>query len=636
MVSQSLAANYYALMTLAQAVSGPWQQPYKRRWIMAAGFAVLAMAVVSLWGSGYANSFYLSEAHARGNNTLRLAVAVLRGHMSRYKNLPQVIANFEQIRELAADPANPERIEAVNLYLKEINDQFESSDIYVMSEDGTTIAASNFDSPAPFVGENFRYRPYFYNAMVGGDARFFALGTTSFKRGYYFGAPVMVDGRALGVVAVKVDVDSIEETWQGSDYKIVVNDPEGIIFMSSHPAWLYHSLLPLTPERLERTARTRRYANAGLHELSYSSAREGPHQLFRFAEQTAPGEYLVVSEEMPEADWTVSVLLDTASARAQAITLTIIALLGIALGTLAATVYGQRRARLSERLELQREAKELLERRVLERTAELASVNLKLEGEIAERTATEEMLRKTQSDLVQAGKLAALGQMSAALSHEFNQPLAAAKNYADNALVLIERGRIDDARANVGRISGLIDRMSSISRHLRNFARKPNQKLGPVLLDDVVPDALEIISWRLKAGDISISVDLDSAPLAVIAGPIRLQQVLVNIISNAIDAAESGTDRRIELSGRRKGDLVQITVRDYGPGIAPGLAERIFDPFFTTKGVGKGLGLGLSISYNIIKDFGGALRAENPEGGGALFIIELRAADAEILTEAAQ
>jgi two-component system C4-dicarboxylate transport sensor histidine kinase DctB len=623
-------------MTLAQAISAPWQQPYKRRWLVAIGFAVLAMAAAAIWGGGYAQRFYLAEANARGLNTLRLAVAVLRGQTARYENLPEVIANFEEVEALIADPDNPELIGWVNLYLKEINSQFESSDIYLMADDGTTIAASNFDTPVPFVGENFRYRPYFYDAIDGGEGRFFALGTTSFKRGYYFGAPVVVDGTPRGVVAVKADVDSIEETWRGGDFKIVVTDPEGIIFMTSHPGWLYNSLLPLTPERLARTAETRRYADAELRELPYTRSDDGHYPLIRIEERETAGEYLIVSETMPEADWTVSVMLDTASARAQAATATIIALLAIALGTLAAAIYIQRRARLQERLHLQREAKELLERRVAERTAELASVNLKLEEEVTERRATEQMLRKTQSDLVQAGKLAALGQMSAALSHEFNQPLAAGKNYADNALVLIERGRVDEARLNVDRISGLMDRMAAISRHLRNFARNPNEKLAPVPLEQVVEDTLEILNWRIKAADIALTVQLGDEPLAVVAGPVRLQQVLVNILTNAIDAVETGTDRRIELVARRHGERIAITIRDHGPGVPASLAERIFDPFFSTKGVGKGLGLGLSISYNIIKDFKGDLRVENHPEGGALFTIELKASRAEIVTEAAQ
>src|SRR5690606_27545340 len=245
-------------MTLAQAIGVPWQQPYKRRWLVAAGFALFAMAAVAMWGSGYANSFYFAEAHARGTNTLRLAVAVLRGHMARYENLSEVIANFDEIEALIADPRNPALIDEVNEYLKEINTQFESSDIYLMIDDGTTIAASNYDQPAPFVGENFRYRPYFYDAMDRGEGRFYALGVTSFKRGYYFGSPILIDGVPRGVVSVKIDLDSIEETWRSDDFKIVVSDPEGIIFLTSHPSWLYNSLLPLTPERLARTDETRR------------------------------------------------------------------------------------------------------------------------------------------------------------------------------------------------------------------------------------------------------------------------------------------------------------------------------------------------------------------------------------------
>jgi len=169
--------------------------------------------------------------------------------------------------------------------------------------------------------------------------------------------------------------------------------------------------------------------------------------------------------------------------------------------------------------------------------------------------------------------------------------------------------------------------MASISRHLRNFARKPNEKLGPIGLDAVVDDTLEIVAARLKAADATLDVDLGRHPPAVVAGPVRLQQVLVNIITNAADAVEGQRNRTIELKARRKGGRVLLTVRDHGPGVPASIAERIFDPFFTTKGVGKGLGLGLSISYNIVKDFGGSLSVTNHADGGAVFRIELDAAE---------
>lgn len=216
--------------------------------------------------------------------------------------------------------------------------------------------------------------------------------------------------------------------------------------------------------------------------------------------------------------------------------------------------------------------------------------------------------------------------MSAALSHELNQPLAATRTYADNAGILIGRGRIDEAREAVGRIASLVDRMASISRHLRNFARKPNQKLGPVPLDEAVRDTLEIVAWRLKAAGAELAVDLGPAVPVVHAGPVRLQQVLVNIITNAADAVEGLPDRRIELRARPDGERVRIAIADRGPGVPEAIAGRIFDPFFSTKGVGKGLGLGLSISYNIIKDFGGSLTVARRADGGTVATIVLDAA----------
>src|SRR5690606_8752539 len=281
----------------------------------------------------------------------------------------------------------------------------------------------------------------------------------------------------------------------------------------------------------------------------------GEHALMTIEDDGEAREFLVVAETMPEADWTVSVLLDTASARAQALGVVILAALLLCLAALSTAIVLQRRMRLRERLEVERIAHEQLERRVLERTAELAKVNEQLEEEIAERRATEAMLRQTQNELIQASKLAALGQMSAALSHEFNQPLTAARNYASNALVLLERGRSEDARDNVSRISSLIERLASISRHLRNFARKPRQKLGPVGLEQVIRDTLEIIDWRIRAAGAELVVDLGSTPITVTAGPIRLQQVLVNIISNAVDAVSETDDRRIELAAREAGGL---------------------------------------------------------------------------------
>ncbi|RVO21492.1 sensor histidine kinase, partial [Sinorhizobium meliloti] len=446
-------------------------------------------------------------------------------------------------------------------------------------------------------------------------------GTTSLKRGYYFGAPVRVGGEIRGVIVFKVDIETIEASWQGGEYRIFVSDPEGIIFMSGNPAWLYAGILPLTPDRLARTEGSRRYADARLRPLPAVQSELSGHRLLRVSEGSER-EYLALSHYMPEADWTVNVLTDTASVRTQALTTVAAVMLLLCLAALAIAIIIQRRTRLRERILMQEQAQEELERRVEERTADLARVNSQIEAEIAERRLTEQQLRQTQADLIQAGKLAGLGQMSAALSHEFNQPLAAAKTYADSAALLIERGRTAEASDNIRRISGLIDRMASISRHLRNFARKPNEKLGPVRLDEVVRDTLEIVETRLKAAGAEMDIDIGDE-LVVLAGSVRLQQVLVNVISNAADAVEGLDDRKLSVRAWREGGRAVLTVRDRGAGVAPAVAQRIFDPFYTTKGVGRGLGLGLSISYNIIKDFGGSLTVSNHSEGGAVFRIEL-------------
>jgi two-component system C4-dicarboxylate transport sensor histidine kinase DctB len=596
------------------------------RWIIVVCVCLVLGVVALTKGSELVAENYMDEASDQASTTLRLAVSALGGHLNRYEPLPALIADHDDIEELVSNPANQEMRDRANVYLKDINSLLKSSDIYIMTLDGETIAASNYDGPTSFVGQNFSYRPYFQDAAKGRQSRFFALGTTSHKRGYYFASPISVGGAIRGVIVFKVDIEGIEASFGNGENRILVSDPEGIIFMTGTPEWLYSALMPLTPARIARTEASRRYANAALRELPSKRSLLGPHELLTVAGDESEHEYLVLSQLMQEAGWTVSVLIDTGSMRNQVKTTIVAALLCLCLAGFAIAAFLQRRKRVKERMVLQAEARIELERRVEERTADLARVNRHIEREIAERRLTEKQLRKTQADLIQAGKLAGLGQMSAALSHEFNQPLAAAKTYADSALLLIERDRVEEASDNLKRISGLIDRMASISRHLRNFARKPNEKMTAVSLADALRDTLEIVTPRLKAADASLEIGPEVHALLVKAGPVRLQQVLVNIISNAADAVEGQKDRRIVLQGHQQGMKISIAIRDRGPGVPPAIMERIFDPFFTTKGVGRGLGLGLSISYNIIKDFGGTLSVRNIDGGGAEFVIELASA----------
>ena len=378
-----------------------------------------------------------------------------------------------------------------------------------------------------------------------------------------------------------------------------MTDPDGVIFLSSRSEWLFHVMRPLDAAGKARIAATRRYADTGIKLLDVAEDKNGDrHALLRIGSS----EFVQSQATMAGAGWQVHALIDTASAHREAMASAAVALLSVALMALVGAILWQRRMRLAERLQMQAAAQVDLERRVEERTLEL---------------------RQAQSDLIQAGKLAALGQMSAALSHEFNQPLAAARTYADNAAVLMDRGRHGDARTNIDRIISLIDRLTALSGHLRSFARKPGQKLSATALPEVIDAAIEIASLRLKTANARLTVELPAQLPRVVAGPVRLQQVLVNILSNAADAAEGQVSPLIRLEAVTDGEHVLISVEDNGPGVNAALKPRIFDPFFSTKGVGKGLGLGLSISYNIVKDFGGDIEVGTSRFGGARFVIRL-------------
>ncbi|PZO65053.1 MAG: two-component sensor histidine kinase [Paracoccus denitrificans] len=564
-------------------------------------------------------------AQGRATNALRLTVNALEADLARYEVVPQLIADLDMIRRLAADPRNHVLRQQTNLWLAAKNAEVQASDIYLIRPDGETIAHSGYEGPQSFIGQNFSFRPYFIDAMAGRPARFYGVGTTSGVRGYYFSAPVR-DGRGeiSAVIAVKIGVDRMEEAWHGSDYRVLVTDPEGMTFLASDPGWLYHAITPLTAERRARTAASRRYATQPMAEFGEAVQSKSGVPMLRLPDpgpgRAASRDYIVASEPMQDAGWTVHVLVNASTARAEARLATISLALLMALGGVGAMMWRQRRAQVAERLAAQAFATAELERRVVARTADLARVNGQLEQEIHERRVTEAELRTAQAGLVQVGKLAALGQMSASVSHEINQPLAAARNYADSAAILIERGEYARARANITEIMSLIDRMAAIGRHLRSAARNPDDQLGAVDLAALVPETRTIVAARLDSVGATLDVDLPADLPALRAGPTRLQQVLVNLITNAADAVEGLEDRAITLSAVVQADRVVLTVRDRGPGVAPPIAARIFDPFFTTKGTG--LGLGLSITANIVRDLGGTITVADA-GPGVAFCVTL-------------
>ena len=570
--------------------------------------AMMAALWVLVWPR--LERYFLLQAAEQNAVTLRLASDSLRAALDRYAPLPHLIAQSPTLGALLRAPDAPGAVAAANTELLNTALAVSASDVYVMGVDGTALAASNYyKGEGSFIGNNFSFRPYFTQALDGGLGRYFALGTTSGERGYFYATPVRDGPEIVGVVAVKFTVDAFEENWRGAASEVIVTDVNGVVAMSSQRPWHFRTTQRLDDEKLKAIALNRQYPLDQLTPLDMQRrALSGSADI-----ATVGGmEYVASSAEVIEtAGWSVTSLVPTAGARTQAMwVLTVFALVGL-FAVLAVAAWRQRGLQAAA---VQRE----LEARVRERTDALRI-------EVEERRATEAELRRTQASLVQAGKLSALGQMSAALSHEFNQPLAAVKSYAENAGSFLDRGQTQQARENITRISGLADRMARISKHLRNFARRPDEASGPVALDKIIEDAVAVVEPRLKRDAITLDISWPEGAAVVNGGHVRLQQVVVNLLTNAADA--SGPGGRVVLGADPLEGGWQVTVRDFGAGIPQDAQSQMFDPFFTTKETGKGLGLGLSISFNIVRDFGGTLWGRNHPEGGAVFGVDLRAAE---------
>lgn len=602
--------------------------------LIAGGVALVLAALALLFP--VLERMYLGQLGNREAPTLTLAVEGLNGSLRRFEALPGLIAERPDLVQALRDHSDADLIARVNDDLHRTAEDVGLSDIFVIDISGLTIAASNHWKDLSFVGQNFAYRPYFTLALAGDQGRFFALGTTSGERGYFFAEAVRDGSEIIGVLAVKFTVDDFEEAWRDGSNKLIVLDDAGVIFMASRPAWQFRSLVPLSPEARAAIEETKKYPMDALVPLQAVQAPfdDRFRQVAITDEAGTTERFIVQSQTIPEAGWDVLLLTPAEQAWTRAMgTVALSALLLLLVG-LIATVVIQRRMQLQERIRAALSMQEELEHRVSQRTAELKAANHLIMQEVEERRAAENRLRRTQTELIQAGKLAALGQMAAALSHEFNQPLAAVKSFARNAAAYLDRGESEKVRQNVGMIDDMVDRLAAISTHLRNFARRPGEKTEPVLLNRALDTALVILEPKLRATGCRVSHEIGTGDIWVLGGQVRLQQVFVNLLSNAVDAMGDVPDPVIDLTLVQEDSEIHVRVRDRGTGMTEAEIAKLFDPFFTTKEPGKGLGLGLSISYNIVRDFGGTLGGRNHPEGGAVFSVTLKLAEAPSLAAA--
>lgn len=592
------------------------------RW--AGTLLALVLGGLTVWQThAWAERASIEAIRAEAGHQLDLYVRTLESELSRFDYLPMVLSLSREVMDVFTGPRDGHRIDTLNRYLRDVSDQAGTSAIFVLDPRGQVLAASNWDDPMSFVGRNFSFRPYFSDAMGGLGGRFYGIGTAGGEPGYYFSRGIFVDGMLLGVGAVKVSLDAIEQEWAGAPGFVLVTDHHGVVLLSSAPGLKFRALQPVPPEVRRALDETRQYQGAPLEPIGLEPLETAGGALRRV--RLGGRELLAHARELPATRWTVTILSDLSPARAFARNTAAAALFGLGSAALLALNLMQRRrvirARLEARDALQR-AHDELERKVAERTADLRRTNRQLEAEIEERYRAETVLRDAQEQLVQAGKLAVLGQFSAGITHELNQPLAAMRTLSDNALVRLERGEAEAARRNLETVSGLIERMGRITAQLKNFVRKSPSSRSAVSIQGCVRHALAIVDQKIRADAVEVEVDLPAAPLVAWGDGPRIEQVLVNLFANALDAMRASPLRTLRIEGVRAGDRIEIRVQDSGRGIPADVLPRLFEPFFTTKPAGEGLGLGLAISAGIVRDCGGTLRPCNL-AHGAEFIIEL-------------
>ena len=549
----------------------------------------------------------ISELEKTAQARLALYDSSLRAAIDRYRYLPYVVSRHHQVIDAVSGQGNAN---TADRYLQQVNERSGAAALYVLDRSGKTIASSNWNTPDSFVGEDYSFRPYFKQSITGAEGFFFGIGVTTGRSGLFISTPIRrngpIDGQIIGVVVVKLELDELERNWQDGGEVVFVADADGVITMTSRSDWKYRTLLPLSAQDRERIVRNRQYSDEKLQSLDIGGQiADGSGTL-----TIGSDKFLYDVKKIDGSDWRIFFLtpMNEVTARQGMVMLITVIVSGLVL--LIILFLRERELKLAS----QREALEF---------ERIQALNTRLEEEIAERRKTENELRGTQNELVQAGKLAALGQMSAAIAHEINQPIAAIRTFCASATLMIERGKTEQLDQNISQISSLTERMGAITGQLKTFSRKSTGVLEPVDLKVALDNALQLLGPQLDSENCQLERNQPNSPLCVQADLVRIEQICVNIIRNALDAMIGSPEKRIRIDLTSDIDTVIMRISDTGPGMSDDALALLFDPFFTTKEPGQGVGLGLSVTYGIVRDFGGSIKAYNAPSGGACFEVRL-------------
>ncbi|MEY9103074.1 two-component system C4-dicarboxylate transport sensor histidine kinase DctB [Sinorhizobium fredii] len=608
---------------------GTLRRRARRSWLVFGAVALALLVAGFLLAGAYGRSQALVDLAEQSRLDASLKASLLRAVVERQRALPLVLSDDTAIRQALVSPS-PQSLEPINRKLESLAASAEAAVVYLIGRDGVAVAASNWREPTSFVGNDYAFRDYFRLAMRDGKGEHFAMGTVSRRPGLYISHRIDGPGGPLGVVVAKLEFDGVEADWRVTDKPTYVTDRRGIVLITSLPSWRFMTTKPIQDDRLADIRESLQFGDAPLLPLPFHRIEAQPDGSSTL-EALLPGKgtepFLRVETLVPSTNWRLeqlSPLKATLAAGAREMRLIMLAAL-VPLLAFGAFLLRRRQA-IVIRSARERLARNELEEKVEERTRDLSMARDRLETEIADHRQTAEKLQSVQQDLVQANRLAILGQVAAGVAHEINQPVATIRAYADNARVFLDRGQSATAVENMTSIAELTERVGAITDELRRFARKGHFATGPTPMKDVVEGALLLLRSRFAGRMDAIHIELPADGLEAIGNRIRLEQVLINLLQNALEAIGDRDDAAIRVRCEEMAGGITLTVTDNGPGIPAAIRDELFTPFNTSKE--EGLGLGLAISKEIISDYGGTIEVESGPSG-TTFTVHLKKADAQ-------
>ncbi len=556
-----------------------------------ARLALLVLAIFAGTTVWLTNSLLTERFTESTKNRAELRLALYAGNLmseiQRNSIVPQLLARDPALIGALASSDYSQSTQRLLSFVEEI----EAKSLMLLDGDGRAVAVSEREQ----LGSIHRTEPYFVNALRSNDTVFSIIQTDTGAYRFTYSRKIEFNALTLGVILVEVDLRQFELSWAGISDAVIVTNSEGTVILATEPRWR---------GRTEEEALALQSAPSAIERAIWAAGDWTNQSVDAYISGRA---VMRLENRLPFQGWKIASFTTYASVRERVNGVLALEIMGFAI-LLALAFYSVSRRATSRLVSVRLES------------AELRQLNARLQREIAERERVEKNLQSAEQTLAQSSKLAALGEMSAAVSHELNQPLAAMKTYLAGAKLLLQRKRPDEALSSFQRIDDLIGRMGAITRQLKSYARKSGDVLEPLDLRDAVKGALTMMEPQLRRRTVEISKTLPQEPVMVMGDALRIEQVIINLLRNALDATQAEAEPRIDLL-LSVGETATLTVRDNGQGIDD--LDELFEPFYTTKRPGDGVGLGLAISSGIVKDLGGRLTARNAASKGAVFDVQL-------------